>query len=274
MNSKQLLVNENETFADVFDDFFWHYYNEYSVTDITNHLISENSKFEKYSDDYNHFWYAIAQAQWECNELDQAVYEKVKDIIENGHDHLLSKSIETTDQIISERKIALVEFYYNLQTKTKIPRISTQPYRLPAFKKGECITFKLYNENYGGAVVLEDDYRDGWNLIAITNINNINKPQQLDFEKADVLLRTFGNWNGKPAIHCYESTYHFKYVNLYETVCSTIVNLDYDIATIGFGISDNFENIIIDVANLQFKYELISQSSFERQSILNYTRKI
>jgi len=77
--------------------------------------------------------------------------------------------------------ISLSKFLTKLQTERKAPKSRTRPYKRPAFKKGDCLTFKLENGKYGGAVVLEADYRDGLNLIAVTTINSSVKPKKEDF---------------------------------------------------------------------------------------------
>lgn len=143
MIKKQLLINENETYADIYDHFFWLYYGDYSVSEITESLLLENQDIIKYSDDYNHFWYAIAKAQWECKELIATVFEKVKDIIENEHDILLLKNGGVNENILKKRAKSLSKFLAGLSGERKTPKSRTRIFKRPAFKKGDCLTFKL-----------------------------------------------------------------------------------------------------------------------------------
>jgi hypothetical protein len=273
MGYKQIKITENETYADTYDHFFWLYYGDYSVSEITDSLISEFNDIVKYSEDYNHFWYAIAKAQWECKELNESVFEKVKDIIENKHDILLLKEAGLSQQILRKREKSLLKFLTDLKIERKAPKSRTRPSKRPAFRKGDCLTFKLENGNYGGAVVLEADYRDGQNLIAITTINSSSKPKKEDFESAEVLVQTFGNWNGKVGLHGYESTFHFKYLDLYEKVDSLTVDTNYDIDSTKYGIASSFKVFIIDMVNKQLQHEMTHKTEIERPRILDYIRK-
>src|SRR5262249_37675006 len=74
--------------------------------------------------------------------------------------------------------------------------------RDPIFQKGDCIAYKLTNGNYGGAVILEAEYgtEHGLNLVAVTRLNQVEKPTVIDFGRAEILIKNFGNWDGRPEI--------------------------------------------------------------------------
>lgn len=271
MEHKQILITENETFADIYDHFFWLYYGDYSVSEITDSLILENNDIIKYSEDYNHFWYALAKAQWECKELSDRVFEKVKDIIENKHDVLLLKKVGVSEPILRKREKSLIKFLEGLKIERKAPKSRTRVSKRPAFRKGDCLTFKLENGNYGGAVVLEADYRDGQNLIAVTTINSPIKPKLPDFLNAELLIYSHGIWNGKPVIKYYDCIFHFKYINLYEKVDNISIELIFEMDSCDYPTATSFKASIIDIVDKQLQHEITHKT--DKPRILDYIRK-
>ena len=67
------------------------------------------------------------------------------------------------------------------------------------------MTLKLENGNYGGAIVLEaiKDTEYGLNLIAITRINQLEKPSTKEFINAEILCLNYASWDNKPEIGWY-----------------------------------------------------------------------
>lgn len=61
------------------------------------------------------------------------------------------------------------------------------------------MTFQLQNGNYGGALVLEAEHGNelGMNMLAVTTINQPDKPTTSDFEKADILTQRQEGFPGK-----------------------------------------------------------------------------
>ena len=79
-------IKDNDTFADIYGDFFESYNDGKNPKDISATLISENKELINNPDNCNNFWFAIALAQWETKSLDSNTFEKVKFIIENEID--------------------------------------------------------------------------------------------------------------------------------------------------------------------------------------------
>lgn len=179
-------IKANDTFEDVYDEFMDLYNDGYSVKQITQYLIENNE--DEFSND---FWFAIANCQWECKELDKEIYNKVEKIISSGEDILLWKQQDASLKDIKKREVVLNNFLEKLKTEKEKPkrRIKKKFYN-SVFNEGDCLIYKMENGNYGGAFVLTDEQDEELpkNFIAITNINKSEKPTINDFLESFVLF--------------------------------------------------------------------------------------
>lgn len=200
----------------------------------------------------------MAKAQWECKQLDRELFERVKTIIETGADLEVWRRLEADEKDIKKRKIVLNKFLADLTTeRPRARKRKKKTIRQPAFEKGDCLTFKLQNENYGGAVVLEaiKDGEYGYNLIASTRINQQNKPTKKDFENAEVLVVNYANWQNEPNVKWYLPIRHKQIAHLIEKVDNLEVKINYDVTNPMLGFFADFDNWIIEVINEQLKSE-------------------
>ena len=142
--------------------------------------------------DANNFWFALSRALWECKALDVPILNKVKGIINSGHDLRIWKELEASEQDIKKRKAVLDKFLMQISNPKESPkaRKKIRTKLVPSvFEKGDCLVFKMDNGNYGGAIVYEAEKQGeyGLNFIAATSINRSVKPNLSDFENANVL---------------------------------------------------------------------------------------
>jgi hypothetical protein len=79
-------ISSNDTYADVYGQFFDLYNDGLSVSDASSKLIRENREAIETFEDAPNFWYALAKAQWECKELDSEVFDRVAQYIQTGED--------------------------------------------------------------------------------------------------------------------------------------------------------------------------------------------
>ena len=190
-------ISSNDTYADIYGDFFNLYNDGLNVAEISEKLISNNQETINDVDDCNNFWFALAKAQWECKLLDKEIFDKVKEIVETGADIEVWKQLDADEKDIKKRKIVLDKFLADIQIeRAKAKSRKKKIIRKPIFEKGDCLTFKLKDGNYGGAVVLEaiKNTELGLNLIATTRFNNSYKPTINDLENEEVLVKTFRSW--------------------------------------------------------------------------------
>jgi len=185
-------ISSNDTYADTYRQFFDLYNEGLSVTEITKKLIDENQETINLEEDAPNFWFAVANAQWECKAPDNEIFSKVEHIINSGEDIKIWKELDATPAELRAREKVLKKFLSKLQTEKDKPRKRTKK-RLynSVYQKGDCLTYVMNNGNYGGAFVLTDEYQTklGINYIAITTIDQPTKPNLDDFRTAEVYIK-------------------------------------------------------------------------------------
>jgi hypothetical protein len=208
-------ISSNDTFEDIYQEFLELYNNGLEVPEITNQILLNNAELQSDYEDKNNFWFALATAQWECGALNEDVYKKVKSIIESEEDLKLWEELNRASNDIHKRKRVLDKFLDKIsKANLKIRKRKKQIIRHPVFQKGECLVFKLNNGNYGGALVLEAEQGTelGMNMLAVTTIDQADKPNRITFENASILTEkdeaSPGNYRERPYITwCYAQLY-------------------------------------------------------------------
>jgi hypothetical protein len=196
-------ISSNDTYADVYADFFAFYNEGKEVDEVTQLVLAQNQELLQMPDAVNDLWFALAKAQWECKALELEVFAKVKNIVESGDDLKVWSELGASKSDLAKREKVLERFLQLLQSeRPKAKKRKKKVIRTPIFKKGDCLTYKLADNKYGGAVILEAEYETelGQNLVAVTRINQVKKPSVKEFEKAEVLIKNFGKWDGTPEI--------------------------------------------------------------------------
>jgi len=269
-------ISSNDTYADIYDAFFDLYNGGQFVKDISKKLIADNQETINEPDDSNNFWFALAKAQWECKQLDTEILEKVKEIIETGLDLEVWRRLDAVEKDNKKRKVVLDKFLADLQTeRPKAKSRKKKVIKQPPFEKGDCLTFKLENGNYGGAVVLEaiKDTEYGHILLATTRINQPTKPTKTDFENAEVLIANYSNWDNNFNIKWYLPIRHKQTAHLIEKVETLEVQINYDISKSMNGFVADFDIWVIQVADQQFKSEETKARPTTKQTIKELTKK-
>jgi len=269
-------ISSNDTYADIFGSFFEFYNEGLEVSEISKKLIADNQDLINDKEDCNNFWFALAKAQWECKELEKGLLEKIEQIIISNSDIENWKQLGSSEKDIEKRKILLEKFLKKLQTKKpKARKRKKKIIRKPVFEKGDCLTFKLENGNYGGAIVLEAIYETeyGHNLIATTRINQETKPIVKDFENSELLILNYGNWNLRECIDWYLPIRHKKASNLIENIGKADIQTEFDINKSMLGHMADFEIWVIELVNTQFQSEKTKPKPNKTKTIKSITNK-
>lgn len=185
-------ISSNDTYADIYDQFFDLYNEGQTPAEISQTLIRENQETIDFPEDASNFWFALAKAQWECKALDSKILERVERIISSGEDIAAWKELGATSSDLRSRQKALDKFLDKLRAERARPkRRKKKRYYDSLFQKGDCLVYLMDNGNYGGAFVLTDEEctEAGVNYVAITTIDKSEKPTILDFEEAEVHVR-------------------------------------------------------------------------------------
>jgi len=257
-------IKDNDTFADIYGEFFELYNEGESPQNISKKLLAENQELIAESESSSDFWFALALAQWETKSLDNNIFSTVENIILSGKDLENWRELDADENDIKKRKIVLEKFLEKLKSeKPKSKARKKEKTITPIYQTGDCICFKLTNGNFGGAVVLStnSDPKFGLNLIASTNINQTSKPTIKDFENANVLMCNFGNWKDNPKITWYFPPLPKNNPPSFEVVGKTQIEIDYESKenrSTAYEFHPTFSggwHQIIEAVNMQFEYE-------------------
>src|SRR5689334_23072110 len=115
-------IEENDSFADIYDDYFDLYNRGLSEPEISRRLTSMHQETIDLREDSNNFWFALAKAQWECKVLDTKVFAKVKEIVSSGQDLVIWKELDAGEKDLKERKIVLNGFLSSLSIEKSAPK--------------------------------------------------------------------------------------------------------------------------------------------------------
>ncbi len=189
-------IKQNDTVNDVIDDF--------------NSLLKQNQNLElttieitkKYADSINDsddgplFWIGLAEIQWKYGYLQKEVFQHVKSDYEQGVG--LDIWLESGLKTLNLRKKELSSFLHKLeQPNSKPSKMPKRIIRKPLFNKGDCLSVKLVNGQYGACIVLasrNENPEYGINLIGTLNYMSPSKPTKNDFEKRNWLVLTHHSW--------------------------------------------------------------------------------
>jgi hypothetical protein len=226
-------IKDSDAFADIYSEFFEQYNKGGQPDSISQKVTADNWEMLEIEEEKHSFWFALALAQWETKSLDQEVLRTVESIITSGDDLKLWLDLGASEQDIKKRKIALDKFLEKIKSdRPKAKPRKQAKLKTPIFSPGDCLVFKMQNGNYGGAIVLATDNNPetAYNLVATTRLNQETKPSLADFEKAEILVCNFGEWQDKPNVTWYIPDLYYKsYSDTYELVGKLSVEVEYDV---------------------------------------------
>ena len=251
-------ISSNDTYADIRGAFFDLYDEGGEISEISAELVQRNRETINDADDANNFWFALAKAQWDCGQLDSSVLSRVATIIENGTDIDVWRRLDASDRDLQKRANLLSVFLEKLKSENAKPRArKKKTIKQPPFKKGSCLSFKLKNGNYGGAVILEAKAMKGFglNLVATTRINKETVPEMQDFLSADLLLLNFVTYQDEPEIGWKYNIGFKKEKDLFLLIGKIDVEKEYDPNDSTLYKYGGYWSSIIEVASLQFESE-------------------
>lgn len=184
-------LSSNDTFEDIYREFFIKYHSGEEPNKITSYLIERNQELINSEEDKNNFWFALAKAQWECKALTQEVYSKVHKIISSKDDLKKWDEMGASKGDLKKRAEVLDNFLLKLSHEKKNPK-KRQAVKLinSIFEKGTCLVFKDTMHEYRGAFVLESEVQTelGMNLIAITESFGNENLSLIDFKRAKIQI--------------------------------------------------------------------------------------
>jgi hypothetical protein len=120
-------INGNDTFQDIYQNFFDLYNQEQNPLEISKQIQVECAEmFEDY-DDRNNSLFGLAFAQWETKSLDPTIYKQVKEIIETDNDLEVWKGLGADEKTLKQRKTILDKFLTQISTDREKPKRRVRP---------------------------------------------------------------------------------------------------------------------------------------------------
>jgi hypothetical protein len=226
-------IKDNDAFADVYSEFFDEYNKGGEPVNISKKIIEENWEILEIEGERNSLWFALGLAQWETKSLDIEILSKIEDVIFSGEELNIWYKLGASELDIKKRRTALKKFIQQLKSDRPKAKSRKKPkQKSPIFIKGDCLTFKMHNGNYGGAVVLamDNNPETAYNLVATTRLNQVSKPTINDFEQSEILVCNFASWQDKVEVTWYMPDLYFKdYADIYEVVGNMVIDIEYDV---------------------------------------------
>lgn len=224
-------IKDNDTFADIYSDFFAAYNNGEDPKIISHNIIASNTETFEIEEEKNNVRFALALAQWETTSLDPQIIAKVEDIIQSGSELKIRKDLGASEQDIKQREKNLQNFLEKITSeKQKAKNRKSNKTKTPIFKTGDCLAFQMDDGSYGGAIVLATDTNpeSACNLVATTNLHRNNKPTPNDIKNAEVIIRNIGEWKDQPDVVWYmPDLYHKHYSHIYTVIGNISVEFEY-----------------------------------------------
>ena len=108
-------IDENDTFADVYDRFYEIYNEGLSPEEASNSVLGELKELFSDLDDGNDALFALALCQWETKSLSENMLQKVESIVSSDSDLLRWDKEGETRSLVISRKAALHQFLLKIR---------------------------------------------------------------------------------------------------------------------------------------------------------------
>jgi hypothetical protein len=120
-------IDGNDTFQDIYQNFFDLYNQGENPADISEQIQDDFAEMFNDYDDRNNSLFGLGLAQWETKSLDPTVYKQVKEIIETGNDLEVWKGLGADEKTLKQRKVTLDKFLTQISTDREKPKRRVRP---------------------------------------------------------------------------------------------------------------------------------------------------
>lgn len=120
-------ISHNDTFQDIYQNFFSLYNQGQNPADISIQIQDDFAEMFDDYDDKNNSLFGLALAQWETQSLDPEIYKKVKEIIVSGSDLAVWKGLGADPKTLEKRKKELEKFLAQISTEREKAKRRTRP---------------------------------------------------------------------------------------------------------------------------------------------------
>jgi len=127
MGTWNIKINGNDTFQDIYQNFFVLYNQGQNPVDISKQIQEDFFEMFQDAEDRNKSLFALALAQWETKSLDPEVFKQVKEIIETGDDLELWKGLSADNKTLQKREKELEKFLIQISAEREKPKRRVRP---------------------------------------------------------------------------------------------------------------------------------------------------
>ena len=125
MGTWNTAINGNDTFLDIYQNFFQLYNDGQNPVDISKQILDENEEIFNDYDDRHNSLFGLALAQWETKSLDPTIFNQVKEIIKSGKDLVLWEGSD--NKILKKRQGVLDKFLLQISSEKEKPKRRVKP---------------------------------------------------------------------------------------------------------------------------------------------------
>lgn len=127
MGTWNIKINGNDTFQDIYQNFFDLYNQGQNPIDVSNQIQDDFAEMFTDYDDKNNSLFGLALAQWETKSLTPDLFNQVREIIETGNDLEVWKELGADNKTIEKRKKELDKFLIQISTEREKPKRRVRP---------------------------------------------------------------------------------------------------------------------------------------------------
>ncbi len=153
-------ITQSDEYCEIYERFMEEYDEGKPVADITKDILEEYlDEFEETDGVLHDVCFALGKAQWMCGGISDYIYNRVRQIIENGDNIIFFQELEATEADLKLRKKNLDKFLHSLSSprekarKRKTPESKYVPQAkpkypaLPKIQIGDVFAYK-HNNTY------------------------------------------------------------------------------------------------------------------------------
>ena len=212
----------NDTSCDIKDEFFERYNRGEEPIDIKDDLLP-------YEDDDDRFdvIFSLAHCLWEVGQLEDAFLLRIKEVIENGEDLVVSKELGADDKFLRQRQKNLEKFLDKISVKkARAKKRVAPPVPIDSkYRNGAVMVFQYHDGMWGALIAINGRFFDKQTFYCYiqTTIKTTQKPTMYDVCKSYIIDANFHNrernslpWRSPQFYYAFDSCFR-QYLGVRET---------------------------------------------------------
>ena len=121
-------VTQSDEYCEIYERFMEEYDEGKPLADITKDILDDYlEEFEETDGVLHDVYFALGKAQWMCGGISEAIYNRVRQIIESGDNILFFQELEATETDLKLRKKNLDKFFNSISSPRKKARKRKTP---------------------------------------------------------------------------------------------------------------------------------------------------